>query len=862
MNKKILLTFIFVLIVALSVGTINASDVNDTDSHAIGLEDEAVLAVSESGVDNDPSNDILKSQDSSTLSTNAEDSNVLKSDDNAKSIDVSKTITAKDITKYYMGSTKYTATFLNTSGAVLANTNVKIVVDEHSYTKTTNSNGVASLDINLEPGTYKVVATNPVTGFSLTTNFVILSTISANDLTKVVTDGKEFTATFYKSNGKFLANKNVRFKINGKTYKAKTNSKGVASLSLTFLAKGKYKIISYNYKDGMKKTNNIKVVKSAATTLTASDYTFLKSDSKKIKVKLLNKYGYAPGKGQTVKFKINGKSYTAQTNKNGNAKLKLPSLDAGVYTVKYSFDKTSFYKASKTTSKVTVIPSKDPTYTVKSTKTFGHGAGTPFKVALTSGKVPLANKKVTLSVNGVSYAKTTDSKGIVSLPINLNIGKYTVSYSNKADSKINAKSGSCEIEVIQRGASSITWKTGTTFNQGTQSCQMLVLDSKNTPISNGNVKLTVNDKTYTAKTASNGLATISASFTPGTYKVSYSFDGNNLNAPSSGSASLNVLKVTAIPLKDVITASNNLKNYIANNNQIPTTVTAGGITFTTQEFLYVMGSAISQLGSSKTTDVPYLTGIKAAESPSGDTINSKELYKADYLTVARNLVNFINTNKKAPNYGSSAVGKIAYPELVDAFSRILAFYGNNKNTLPNYCVITYNSGGGSSSSETGSGLNEPNTVSDLSQYLKATTNCQVGNAQIKSKVNSIISGLSSTSAKAKAIYNFVRDQISYSFYYNTNHGAVGTLNAGSGNCVDQAHLLIAMYRTAGIPARYVHGVCKFSSGSTYGHVWAQVLVDGKWVVVDPTSSRNSFGNVVNWNTKSFTLNGIYSKISF
>ena len=74
--------------------------------------------------------------------------------------------------------------------------------------------------------------------------------------------------------------------------------------------------------------------------------------------------------------------------------------------------------------------------------------------------------------------------------------------------------------------------------------------------------------------------------------------------------------------------------------------------------------------------------------------------------------------------------------------------------------------------------------------------------------------------------------------------------------------LVAMFRTAGLAARYVHGSCTFTSGSTYGHVWAQVLVDGKWICADATSSKNSLGKISNWNTKSFTLKGIYTSLSF
>ena len=863
-----------VLAVALSVGTIYASDVNVTDSYASDSPEDAVIALSddvsesqatESVVGNDSSNDVLQSEDSSTLSTNTEDSNVVLASDNKNNalsadIDVSKTITSKDVTKYYKGSAKYTATFLYKNGTALANTNVKITLNGVAYTKVTDKNGVASLNLDLKPGTYKVVATNPDSGYTLTNTVKILSTIVSSDMSKVYKDSKKFTATFLKSNGKALVNKKVKFQINGRTYTVKTNSKGEASLSLTDLPTGTYKIISYN-RDGLTQTNNVKVVKSAKTSLKSYDYIFLTSDTKKVKVKLLDEFGHAPDKGKTIIMKIAGKKYTGKTSTYGKVRFKLPELKEGVYKVKFKFPKTGYYKASSVKKRITIIPTKNPTFTVKSTTTFGYGAGTLFKVALTSGSVPIAKRDVTLTVNGQSYTKTTNSNGIVSLPINLKVGSYTMKYTNKASAKVKAKTGSTPISVVKRTSTSIAWKTATTIYEGTQSCKLLLLDSKSKAIAGETVKLTVNSKDYTAKTDSSGYATISASFTSGTYSVSYSFNGNNLNLPSSGSTKLTVKKIDTISIKNVVAGAKTIKSYYENNGKLPSTVTTGGVKFTMPEFLYVMSESISNLGSSKTGNVAILTGVKAPSSPSGDTINSVELYKKDYITVAKNAVTFIKNNKQAPNYANSAVGKIIYSELVEGFSRILAFYGNNNNLLPNYCIITYNPGG-SSSSQGGTGLNEKNTVKDTSIYLKSTSNCQVGNSRIKSLVNSVTSGASTKLAKAKAIYNYVRDSISYSFYYDTNYGAVGTYNAKTGNCVDQSHLLVAMYRTAGLPARYVHGTCTFSSGSTYGHVWAQVLIDGNWHVVDPTSSRNSFGTIVNWNTKSYSFHGTYASLPF
>ncbi len=372
---------------------------------------------------------------------------------------MSKTITAKDITKYYQGSTQYSATFLDAYGNPLADTDVQITVNGVLHTVKTNANGVASLAINLKPGTYKVVAVNPATGYNLTRNFKILSTITANDISKVYTDGRKFSAKFYNGEGKVLAKKTVKFKINGKTYKVKTNSKGVATLSLKTLKKGTYKIISYNT-DGLTKTNKVKVLKSVKTKLTTTMYTFLKKDTKRIKVKLLNSLGYAPGKGKIIKFKVNGKTYSRKTNSKGVATLKLPSLKAGAYTVKYSFAGSKLYKKSSASNKLFVITTKNPTFTVKSTTIFNYGSNTQFKVALTAGKVPLAKRTVTFTLDGKSYTKTTNSKGIASLTIKLPVGKYVITYKNKAESKVKSKTVSKTITVKMRSNGYGYWVFG------------------------------------------------------------------------------------------------------------------------------------------------------------------------------------------------------------------------------------------------------------------------------------------------------------------------------------------------------------------------------------------------------------------
>lgn len=61
------------------------------------------------------------------------------------------------------------------------------------------------------------------------------------------------------------------------------------------------------------------------------------------------------------------------------------------------------------------------------------------------------------------------------------------------------------------------------------------------------------------------------------------------------------------------------------------------------------------------------------------------------------------------------------------------------------------------------------------------------------------------------IYEFVRNEIRLEWYPGSMKGAQGTLRQGGGNDIDQASLLIALFRASGLPARYVHGVVELST---------------------------------------------------
>lgn len=127
------------------------------------------------------------------------------------------------------------------------------------------------------------------------------------------------------------------------------------------------------------------------------------------------------------------------------------------------------------------------------------------------------------------------------------------------------------------------------------------------------------------------------------------------------------------------------------------------------------------------------------------------------------------------------------------------------------------------------------------KYIASSSGSPAKNATIAAKAKQL-KGKTALET-VKNIFNFGR-KIQYQYYNNTRKGAVGTLSSMSGNCTDQAHVLVSLLRACGIPAQYGHCTsCVWRSGLRGGHVWAYAYVDGKWLALDTTSSRNAVGQL-------------------
>ena len=110
------------------------------------------------------------------------------------------------------------------------------------YVRTTNENGTAKLDINLNPGEYVITAIYK--GCMVSDTITVLPIIVADNIVMSYKDGTQFKAKLLDGQGNPYVNQTITFNINGLFYERKTDSEGIAKLNINLMA-GEYIITSY-----------------------------------------------------------------------------------------------------------------------------------------------------------------------------------------------------------------------------------------------------------------------------------------------------------------------------------------------------------------------------------------------------------------------------------------------------------------------------------------------------------------------------------------------------------------------------------------------------------------------------------------
>ena len=321
-----------------------------------------------------------------------------------------------DVEMFYHDGTRLIAKLTDFQGKPIVNATIYFSINGVTYAKTTDANGTASMGLNLDSNVYPVTVTYNGSAFyskiSKNITVTINSSIIADDLVKMYQNATRFYAKFMGSDGKVLANTQVKFNIHGVLYTKTTNNDGVADLGI-MLRPGNYILTAYNPVTGEQQGFNI-TVKSL---IVQNDLTKYYMNASKFQATIYDKNG-SLAVNKNVTFNIHGVFYTRTTDENGVVSLGI-SLRPGEYVI------TTMYEGLDLGNTVTVLPTL-----VTHDLNMKYMDGSNFTAQTLDGQGnPLANQNVSFNVNGVFYHKVTDDNGFASLTIRLMSGKYIITSS-------------------------------------------------------------------------------------------------------------------------------------------------------------------------------------------------------------------------------------------------------------------------------------------------------------------------------------------------------------------------------------------------------------------------------------------------
>ena len=350
-------------------------------------------------------------------------------------------------------------------------------------------------------------------------SYIAPATIIAEDLTSNSTKF-DYSSTLKDRNGSEIANETLVFEINGESYSAITNSKGIAIINV-ILPNGNYTaVVSFAGNDKLgKKTeqSTISVNSQNAVELTAPEIEmYYKNGTKFIITLTSNGTGIA---NESVIISINGVNNTRKTNENGTINMNI-NLNSGEYDTVVYYEGNDKYDPAKVNSKITVL---NTVYGNDMTKIFKNGTQYYATFLDNQGNPLAAGTTVTFNINGVEYKRQINgSEGKAKLNINLPQGEYIITAINP--------------ETKEMGTNNITVLSKITENndlikyyRNNSQYVVKLLDDEGNPIgANKTVTFNINGVMYERKTNESGYAKLNINLAPGEYIITASYDGCNV----------------------------------------------------------------------------------------------------------------------------------------------------------------------------------------------------------------------------------------------------------------------------------------------------------------------------------------------
>ena len=280
MRNKAIICFIILLTLFLSVSVISASK-NVTCNNLTSFDEDSYVTSNVEG-------DLDK--------VSKADDVAIDDEDNKSSTNIS----ASDKISYVDYNDTFTIV-LSSNGSALAEKPVTITLNDVEYNETTDSDGKATITFKLKTGTYEVcyffagddnyAASNGTS--TITVKSYIKTFVQLVDKTKNHCQGVKsvFHLKLFDVYGNRVPGKTVKIRVNGKTYKSKTNKIGVAKFYIN-LKKGKNKIKYGFSKNGKYLASSAYRTVAVKSKLKKGDgYWVNRWDMKNVNLKKLSKLG-------------------------------------------------------------------------------------------------------------------------------------------------------------------------------------------------------------------------------------------------------------------------------------------------------------------------------------------------------------------------------------------------------------------------------------------------------------------------------------------------------------------------------------------------------------------------------------------
>ncbi len=246
---------------------------------------------------------------------------------------------------------------------------------------------------------------------------------------------------------------------------------------------------------------------------------------------------------------------------------------------------------------------------------------------------------------------------------------------------------------------------------------------------------------------------------------------------------------------------------------------------------------------------PLLSGTQAISvlppnDESGDwNAIFKTLTKDDYVAIARDIRDNIDSEGKAPGQISSSIGMIRSRDALFTFLKVISFYYEH-GKLPDNIIFA--------PAPTGNLVKDDAEIPANHAYFLLNTQYAITDTPRVSQIVSDIQGLGyGDNEVAEELCKWVYENIRYELVLGW-FTSEEILDTREGKCLDKANLYLALMRTAEIPVKSVNGFLIFEqvtypfiqiAGITpdgryiVGHAWTEVYLPSEgWVFADPTGN--------------------------